>query len=231
MGCTHGVPRDAARASPRQVVAAGVGPPREVHVHLTKAARASFGMRLVRTQFGVMIREFDADSTIERWNARHPSAQVGCGDRIISVNGTPVDSSFECWCTLLAQLRKNSVHLVVVRSVLRPPLPFPDADASLDRVLPTDFLEHLRVSCPQADSCDLDACAICLEDLRAGGDLARLPCGHEYHFECAERWLTRCPTYRHARCPTCRAPVRVDFDPDAGHLVFQRDKRNQAATQ
>lgn len=47
-------------------------------------------------------------------------------------------------------------------------------------------------------------CAVCLEELRAGDVVARLPCAHRFHWSCAVPWVQAA-----SRCPVCRAHARV----------------------
>ena len=45
-------------------------------------------------------------------------------------------------------------------------------------------------------------CAICMEDFKAGDRLRSLPCKHDFHKECVDRWLAVNST-----CPMCRASI------------------------
>ena len=45
-------------------------------------------------------------------------------------------------------------------------------------------------------------CAICMCDAEEGDTLRRLPCGHEFHQNCVDRWLTD-----HRTCPMCKSDV------------------------
>ncbi|WVZ73294.1 hypothetical protein U9M48_021620 [Paspalum notatum var. saurae] len=57
----------------------------------------------------------------------------------------------------------------------------------------------------RAEACH-DECAVCLEDLRAGDVVARLPCAHRFHWSCAAPWVQAA-----SRCPVCRARARLDL--------------------
>lgn len=47
-----------------------------------------------------------------------------------------------------------------------------------------------------------DACAVCLDELRAGPPVRALRCGHAFHADCVQAWLQAA---QHKRCPICRA--------------------------
>lgn len=49
-----------------------------------------------------------------------------------------------------------------------------------------------------------EECAVCLEDLRAGDAVARLPCAHRFHWSCAAPWVRAA-----SRCPLCRARAHL----------------------
>jgi hypothetical protein len=46
------------------------------------------------------------------------------------------------------------------------------------------------------------ACAVCLSEYASGERLRRLPCGHHFHADCADRWLSR-----NKRCPLCMGAI------------------------
>lgn len=69
-----------------------------------------------------------------------------------------------------------------------------------------------------------EECAICFDELRG---CTRLPCSCNvaYCGRCWDRALARSfNATGQARCPTCRCPVRVDFDAEAGRLLFSREE-------
>ncbi|XP_053166788.1 E3 ubiquitin-protein ligase RNF6 [Hemicordylus capensis] len=45
-------------------------------------------------------------------------------------------------------------------------------------------------------------CSVCINEYVAGNKLRQLPCMHEFHFHCIDRWLSENST-----CPICRQPV------------------------
>uniref|UniRef100_A0A1A9UTB3 RING-type domain-containing protein n=1 Tax=Glossina austeni TaxID=7395 RepID=A0A1A9UTB3_GLOAU len=52
-------------------------------------------------------------------------------------------------------------------------------------------------------SCDDQAsCAVCISDLVSKELMRKLPCGHNFHAECLDKWLQS-----HETCPMCRTRV------------------------
>ncbi|XP_028290073.1 E3 ubiquitin-protein ligase RNF6 [Gouania willdenowi] len=46
------------------------------------------------------------------------------------------------------------------------------------------------------------ACSVCINEYTQGNKLRRLPCSHEFHIHCIDRWLSENNT-----CPICRQPI------------------------
>ncbi|KAL3824560.1 hypothetical protein ACJIZ3_020589 [Penstemon smallii] len=51
---------------------------------------------------------------------------------------------------------------------------------------------------------DISQCYICLSEYEEGDKIRVLPCHHEYHMSCVDRWLKEI----HGVCPLCRGDVR-----------------------
>lgn len=60
-------------------------------------------------------------------------------------------------------------------------------------------------------------CAVCLEDAAVGETLCRLPCAHQYHCPCIERWLAASTV-----CPVCKQAVVHDGEQDTGTSGSER---------
>ncbi|XP_019181611.1 PREDICTED: E3 ubiquitin-protein ligase RLIM-like [Ipomoea nil] len=52
---------------------------------------------------------------------------------------------------------------------------------------------------------DVTQCNICLADYEEGDEIRVLPCHHEFHMECVDKWLKEI----HGVCPLCRGDVRL----------------------
>lgn len=174
-------------------------------------------MRLLRGRAGVLIRQIEENSTIATWNAAHPSKRIRDGDLLMAVNNVLVNSTWDSWCAILAELQKSSVRLVVSRvpreelARYRAHSVVPPGAIGLDHLLPENFMDLLPHV--PASECSLAECSICLEALAPEARVVRLQCRHAFHRGCAEKWLTQCPTFKFAKCPTCRQQVAECFWP------------------
>lgn len=54
---------------------------------------------------------------------------------------------------------------------------------------------------------DCSECPICLEEFRVGNEVRGLPCAHNFHVECIDRWLRLS-----IKCPRCRLSVFPNLD-------------------
>ncbi|XP_039079025.1 E3 ubiquitin-protein ligase RLIM-like [Hyaena hyaena] len=98
------------------------------------------------------------------------------------------------------------------------PLTFDDSDSQASLILDQAFLlnqddydQHKGLTKAQTDSlairsfgegCALKACSICITEYTEGNKLRILPCTHEFHVHCIDRWLSENST-----CPICRREV------------------------
>ncbi|KAI8147701.1 hypothetical protein BJV82DRAFT_596591 [Fennellomyces sp. T-0311] len=71
----------------------------------------------------------------------------------------------------------------------------------------------------RASAADLldDACVICLDEFSSGDTVRKLPCGHEYHRECIDPWLT----IKSASCPLCKHDCSLDVPKAASDVDME----------
>mmetsp|Transcript_7671 Transcript_7671/g.16876 ORF Transcript_7671/g.16876 Transcript_7671/m.16876 type:complete len:380 (+) Transcript_7671:80-1219(+) len=73
------------------------------------------------------------------------------------------------------------------------------------------------------DDSELKECVICL-DQTCKSVVLPCDCRADYCLGCWDRALAQSlSSCGQARCPTCRAAVRVDYDAESGNLIFTRD--------
>ena len=75
---------------------------------------------------------------------------------------------------------------------------------------PKAAVEQLPTRCYKVEPGVTRECYICLEAYAHGDELRKLPCAHEFHAKCVDRWLLDV----HRTCPCCRADVCLDSDSD-----------------
>eukprot|EP00419_Tripos_fusus_P027109 CAMPEP_0172715986 /NCGR_PEP_ID=MMETSP1074-20121228/67860_1 /TAXON_ID=2916 /ORGANISM="Ceratium fusus, Strain PA161109" /LENGTH=225 /DNA_ID=CAMNT_0013540619 /DNA_START=59 /DNA_END=733 /DNA_ORIENTATION=+ len=178
-----------------------------VHASFARNEDKPLGLRLEHDSNGVLVRGILPETTVSAWNEQNSSLQVLPGDRVVSVNGVEVDPSWTCWCSILSELRKDTVNIVTSRGraedLLQLELP-PAKGEAVDQLLPANFLDSMTIH--TAAECEGAECCICLEYLETD-TVVQLPCNHTFHRRCAETWLAKCPTFRFAKCPVCRQQV------------------------
>ncbi|KAH7848406.1 hypothetical protein Vadar_002370 [Vaccinium darrowii] len=62
---------------------------------------------------------------------------------------------------------------------------------------------HKRSYATESESSDVEQCYICLVEYEEGDKIRVLPCHHEYHMSCVDKWLKEI----HGVCPLCRHNV------------------------
>ncbi|KAK7329997.1 hypothetical protein VNO77_24181 [Canavalia gladiata] len=64
---------------------------------------------------------------------------------------------------------------------------------------------------------DTEQCYICLAEYEEGDQIRVLPCKHEYHMSCVDKWLKEI----HGVCPLCRGNVCGGFTESSAHSEVQ----------
>jgi len=75
---------------------------------------------------------------------------------------------------------------------------------------------------------DAPSCAICMQDYKENDELRILPCGHEFHCECVDKWLPMkkiCPLCRHD--VTKQVSTGADVPPPAAPQQGQGQEQGQ----
>ena len=82
-----------------------------------------------------------------------------------------------------------------------------DADAMARRGVVTETWGETKTrrSASRDDGDSSPKCAVCLECFERGQSVSRLPCTHQYHRACIEKWLAT-----HVECPVCRVDLAGD---------------------
>jgi len=107
--------------------------------------------------------------------------------------------------------------------------PSPAASPDMVRTLPTRVYPGqtvARTSASDENENEEDVCSICMEAYKQGDSLKGLPCKHEFHVQCIERWLALKDA-----CPLCRA--KINSGPGGGSssngIVNSDDERRPFA--
>lgn len=184
----------------------------QFQVELTRTASKPIGMVLHHGRVGVLIRGIEENSAISEWNATHASMQVGHGDILVAVNGIHALGSMNSWRATLKELQKSNLTLVVSRISAQDSAMYCDLmkdPPTPDHLLPENLMDVLAHT--PASECGVTECSVCLTAFDPEADVVQLPCQHAFHHNCAETWLMRGLTFRHANCPMCRQQIPHDF--------------------
>lgn len=72
-------------------------------------------------------------------------------------------------------------------------------------------------------------CAVCLSSLKSGAGTAVLPCMHEFHGDCVERWLA-VPHFK-STCPICRFSLMEEWCSSNGGGEVRRRQQQECFTE
>lgn len=92
----------------------------------------------------------------------------------------------------------------VLDEIQRHPLSLPLSMVSL--LAPDSVVDSLPVKnhkVKHKSESDIEQCQICLAEYEEGDEIRVLPCQHEYHMSCVDKWLKEV----HRICPLCRRDV------------------------
>jgi hypothetical protein len=69
--------------------------------------------------------------------------------------------------------------------------------------LPDEYLRQIKPHIYEADAANDDVCAVCQNEFAASEVCRELPCTHNFHSTCIDRWFQE-----HVTCPMCRLDMR-----------------------
>eukprot|EP00928_Gymnodinium_smaydae_P100257 TRINITY_DN9798_c0_g1_i1.p2 TRINITY_DN9798_c0_g1~~TRINITY_DN9798_c0_g1_i1.p2 ORF type:complete len:273 (-),score=43.99 TRINITY_DN9798_c0_g1_i1:1196-1972(-) len=99
-------------------------------------------------------------------------------------------------------------------------------ESSGEVVVTTEATQSFVAGADADDADDAEECGICMQDIREVGGAVKLPCDCRlsYCHRCWDRTLAASMSaVGQPRCPSCRSPLRVDFDARTNKLVFSRE--------
>ncbi|KAM1260458.1 hypothetical protein TB2_025539 [Malus domestica] len=133
----------------------------------------------------------------------HPRGMCSCGSFLMAEESSTRASISrivmlaEALFEVLDEIHRQPVSLSL--SMVSAPAP-----ASLVDGFP--LKSHTKVDKPKSGD-DVEQCYICLAEYEEGDKIRVLPCHHEYHMSCVDKWLKEI----HGVCPLCRGDVREGF--------------------
>ena len=139
---------------------------------------------------GVVVVDVSQSAAIRQWNEEHREHALQMGHVIMEVNGvtTPKEMLHQMahaeMVTLLINTMPNKAQLAIFQYCRK-------------KLKVATILEEV----PKAAD---ELCAICHEDMEDKFTLAKLPCGHQFHRSCVEKWLIK-----ELRCPMCNGAIEL----------------------
>ncbi|OAY49461.1 hypothetical protein MANES_05G058100v8 [Manihot esculenta] len=133
---------------------------------------------------------------------RHPRGTCSCESSFLGEESSSQANISQSQIFMLAdalfEVLEEIHHHRMSRSLSMLTLPAPEA------VVNSFPLKNHKVSCKSENGAhDVQQCHICLVDYEEGDKIRVLPCSHEYHMLCVDKWLKEV----HGVCPLCRDDV------------------------
>ena len=95
-------------------------PDEPVQLQLQRQNDQPLGLRLGWSRSGdrmiLLIVGIFAHSCVSDWNEQHPSMNLAVGDRVVTINEIQVDPAWEIWCSIMAELRQQTINIMVIRA-------------------------------------------------------------------------------------------------------------------
>lgn len=143
---------------------------------------------------------FDGDSGRTSFcpTGLHPDGTCSC-DSLLSAEESSTRASISRIVMLAEALFEvlDEIHRQPALSLSMVSLPAPE---SVVNSLP---LKHFAKLDSVGSADDVEQCYICLSEYEEGDGIRVLPCCHEYHMSCVDKWLKEI----HGVCPLCRRNV------------------------
>ncbi|XP_052200265.1 uncharacterized protein LOC127806790 [Diospyros lotus] len=154
-------------------------------------------------------------SSLERVNRQtntcpaglHPSGTCSC-ESIVTAEESGTRASISRIVLLAEALFE------VLDEIHRQPVPLSLSVVSLpaqEAVVDSFPVKHYRVPDTSDSGDDAAQCYICLSEYEEGDKIRVLPCHHEFHMSCVDKWLKEI----HGVCPLCRGDVSEGFTNDS----------------
>lgn len=128
----------------------------------------------------------------------HPDGTCSCGTFLMSESGTRASISrivmlAEALFEVLDEIHRQPISLSL--SMVSLPAPESVVDSF-------PIKNHKKHKIPESGD-DVEQCYICLAEYEEEDKIRVLPCRHEYHMSCVDKWLKEI----HGVCPLCRGNV------------------------
>ncbi|CAI9100943.1 OLC1v1038134C1 [Oldenlandia corymbosa var. corymbosa] len=169
-------------------------------------------------------------SSSELWERFRDAGRNGLDRRTAATCASGVHPDGACSCGSMIRAEESGARASISRIVMlaealfevldeihRQPMPLSLSVASLpapESVVDSLPVKDHEISERTENGNDVTQCYICLADYEEGDKIRILPCHHEYHLACVDKWLKEI----HGVCPLCRGDVRGGLDMREGAI-------------